>query len=198
VTTTDESWTCGTTWTSSGTATITYPSTYTYTVTGTWYTWGTTSSTVNLVPYDQDARPWRRTPEDEARQEERRVVLERERAARERAIATERAARQSADQKAEALLLSLLDDTTREHYQLHGVIEIIGSVGTRYRIKRGVSGNVYWLDGNREGGSFCCHPREGLPIPDVMLGQMLALQTDEPGFLALANLMSGCRPPVGV
>ena len=34
-----------------------------------------------------------------------------------------------------------------------------------------------------------------LPDQDVALAQMLAIQADEPGFAALANVHQGVRPP---
>jgi hypothetical protein len=105
--------------------------------------------------------------------------------------------RYAAEARATALLLSVLPEDQKEPYRLTGVFEIIGSRGGRYRIRRGVAGNIDWLDehGNR-GGSLCCHPpmhgANWVPTPDVMLAQMLALQCDEADFVRVAN---GPRPP---
>lgn len=104
----------------------------------------------------------------------------------------------AAERRAEELLLSLLDARQLESYRLHGEFEVMGSAGGHYRIKRGTMGNIEWIrpDGQR-GGTLCVHPttRHGvLPMRDVHLAQLLALTTDEVGFLNLANVHTGQRP----
>jgi hypothetical protein len=113
--------------------------------------------------------------------------------------ATERNRRRDAAKaKAKALLISLLPEPEQERYSLHGYFEVIGSHGGHYLVRRGVAGNISWLgtDGGI-GGDLCCHPNtfDGvgqLPEEDVMLGQLLALQTDEAAFVHTAN---GRKPP---
>ncbi len=39
-------------------------------------------------------------------------------------------------------------------------------------------------------------PSSWLPTNDVVAAQLLALMTDEPGFLRVANVHAGERPPV--
>jgi hypothetical protein len=106
--------------------------------------------------------------------------------------------RDAAKAKAEALLFSLLPEPEVQRYRLQGYFEVIGSHGGHYQIYRGVAGNITWMhpDGKR-GDSLCCHPDtfDGvgrLPAEDVMLGQLLALQTDEAEFVRTAN---GRKPP---
>lgn len=110
------------------------------------------------------------------------------------------AARVEATSRAESLLLEMLSQSQRERYQLLGEFEVMGSAGTLYRIKRGVSGNVEWVNSDGVvGGRLCAHPtmRDGwLPTEDVVLAQFLALTTDEPAFLRLANVHAGSRPPI--
>ena len=52
---------------------------------------------------------------------------------------------QLAEDRAEALLLSLLPEPERQRYRLQSYFEVIGSHGGHYRIKRGVAGNIDWL-----------------------------------------------------
>jgi hypothetical protein len=96
--------------------------------------------------------------------------------------------RRQAEARARALLLSLLTEDARATFADTGVIHVVGSAGGRYRIERGYSGNIH--GGGRE---YCAHPRmtspEGdrMPMEDAMIAQMLMIQTDEPGFLEIAN-----------
>lgn len=105
--------------------------------------------------------------------------------------------------KALKLLLSVLTPEQRQTYADLGYIECTGSLGTRYRINRGHTYNVSWLnEWGREAGEVCATPdrwhghggsRE-MPDEDVMLGQLLSLVTDERAFLRIAH---GPKPPVG-
>lgn len=104
-----------------------------------------------------------------------------------------------AEERAEALLLSFLSEEQQHSYHGGQWFEVVGSAGGRYRIRQGVVGNVDWLNEyGAAGGSLCCHPIAGLPIPDVMLAQMLALITDEEAFVRLSNRYSGARHPLRV
>jgi hypothetical protein len=109
-------------------------------------------------------------------------------------------ARIKAQSRAAELLLSLLPTDQRERYRLHGEFEIIGSAGNLYRIRRGSSGNIDWIEPDGAvGGRLCAHPtmRDGwLPDADVALAQFLALTTNEPEFIRLANVHQGRRPPL--
>lgn len=132
----------------------------------------------------------------EARREEARVQARL--AAHDEIREARTAARIVARDRADELLVSMLDTTQRETYRLTGEFMVIGSAGGLYRIKRGTSGNVEWIamDG-QPGARLCAHPemREGwLPDQDVALAQLLALTTDEPAFVARANVHWGRRP----
>jgi hypothetical protein len=106
--------------------------------------------------------------------------------------------RQVAKERAHALLFSLLPEPERQRYTHEGFFEVIGSHGGHYRIHRGVAGNIIWLhpDG-KPGSSLCCHPNiytdaGRMPDEDAMIGQLLALRTDEASFVRTAN---GRKPP---
>lgn len=138
-------------------------------------------------------------PEDAERDAER---LQAEHAriytARQQELDERARSRTEATERATALLLALLNTHQREQYEARHSFEVIGSHGTRYRINRGTSGNVEWLTPDGVvGGQMCAHPTmrgNWLPEPDVHIGQMLALQTDEVAFVQLANMYYGRRP----
>lgn len=129
---------------------------------------------------------------------ERQERLERRRE-REREHAERQERERLASIRAEELLLSFLDETQRAQYERDESFDVIGSRGGHYRINHGVSGNVHLLHEGRTALSLCAHPETTvydaagtylgeLPVPDVMLAQMLALQTDELRFNDTANI----------
>jgi hypothetical protein len=144
-----------------------------------------------------------------AAERERRMEAERERQERVRAE-TERlnAERAAAQERATEFLRSLLDDRQILQLDRRERIEVLGSRGTRFAIDpRHVDGNVWWSrdpgdveDGQPVCGRICCHPAsddtEGrrIPIPDLIAGQVLAVQTDEATFCAAANVYDNGRP----
>ena len=104
-----------------------------------------------------------------------------------------------ATDRAEELLFSLLTDEQAESYRRDGSFVVIGSHGGRYRITRGVSGNILWLPEGSEQpyARLCAHPtmaESWLPTPDVQVAQLLALITDEREFVNRANIHSGRYP----
>jgi hypothetical protein len=101
--------------------------------------------------------------------------------------------------------LSLLSPEQQASYERDQAFVVIGSAGGIYRIRPGSAGNVDWIDpansGHEVAGVLCAHPQlwtpdGSLPDPDVALAQMLALTTDEAGFVATANVHRGRRPLV--
>jgi hypothetical protein len=106
--------------------------------------------------------------------------------------------RGEAETRARQLLETLLNETQLAMYRQHEYFEVVGSAGNRYRIVRGNAGNVHWLDDDGQVlGELCAHPsftHGWLPIPDVAAGQLLALITDEPTFIGIANVHEGRRP----
>lgn len=105
-----------------------------------------------------------------------------------------RRARDAAQARAEATLLSLLSPAERERYSEIGAFHVQGSAGGRYSVHRGYMQNVYDLDQDgRRRSRLCAHPamrdeeRRALPVADAMIAQLLMLRYDEPGFLSIAN-----------
>ena len=162
-------------------------------------TWHYLTYNGNPLTYDHIETPVYRTAEERAQdaayaltQEQRRQRQhEQEQRAAERIVAHSRAI---------DLLVSLLPDDQVQRYRNQGVFEILGSHGTLYRIREGVSGNIEWIKpGGEVGGVLCAHPsmRDGwLPTPDVLASQLLAITTDEREFVRIANVHRGERPPV--
>jgi hypothetical protein len=94
------------------------------------------------------------------------------------------------NERAEALLLSLLGPDQARSYTEAGWFEVRGSAGGRFRIRRhGQAGNVDELPaaGGDRIASYCIHPSGGFPDADAHVAQFLALVTDEEGFRRTAN-----------
>lgn len=136
-------------------------------------------STVSLAP----------VPEDRLRSHQQTLASQRE---------DRRVARVTARNRAEELLLSLLNEEQRETYRLTGSFDVIGSAGGHYVIERGTSGNVVWIDpSGQPAARLCAHPdmrERWMPDQDIALGQLLALRHDEAAFIRLANVHAGRRP----
>lgn len=136
-----------------------------------WSTWNATTTgdtTIRVIP---NPRP--ETPEERA---------ELVRRAQER--------RHNAQQAAEELLLSCLDEEQTQCYQDPDIRSFIvrASSGRQYEISCDrIAGNVYSLDEDcYRTSKFCIHPN-GIPNPDVWLAQKLLIETDEQAFLRIAN-----------
>lgn len=106
-----------------------------------------------------------------------------------RAVATDRAIE---------LLMSLLTERQQHAYLNDRYFDVIGSEGNIFRIGRGISGNVLWIDEmGRVLGRLCAHPtmrHDWLPEPDVHAAQLLAITTNERGWVQMANVHAGGRP----
>ena len=155
-----------------------------------WTTTTATSTSTNLVyrvtlfgdvplPYEADAER-----SEQVRRERNRIFQEANNEANRLREAQIRIARE----RAEALLISLLPEAERVRLDNWGVIQVTGSEGGTYRIRRGYSGNIE----DEDGIFYCAHPdmaRGGfwLPDADVMIAQMLLIQHDEATFLRIAN-----------
>jgi hypothetical protein len=96
---------------------------------------------------------------------------------------------QNTEARGLTLLKQWLSDNQREQFEALGYFDVVGSSsGTRFRIRHGSALNVYELDesGNAKTG-WCFLPIGGLVAGDVMLAQKIALETDEPGAMAVAR-----------
>jgi len=120
--------------------------------------------------------------ESEAREQQYRAALQQRQEVERQANVTAR-----------VLLESLLSPQQLVDLAEHKHFDVLVPSGRRYRIKcRGSkSGNVMLMDG-LEGenavASFCAHLYGKEPTTDSYIAQMLALQDDEEGFLAVANM----------
>jgi hypothetical protein len=137
--------------------------------------------TAAAIAHDWDRQLARRREVEAERQRLHDEQVERAHAERER---TARAA-----EVARTLLESRLDERQLASYRAGDGIPVRGSAGTDFLIGPGYVSNVAVLhpDTGREVNRVCAHPGGHLPEPDMHLGQMLALITDEPGFLRVAN-----------
>jgi hypothetical protein len=104
-------------------------------------------------------------------------------------VLVRRAARAAAFDRAEELLLSLCSADQRATYRAEGWIDGLTNKGTPYRIqcRMGISGNVELFRGDHW-VCLCAHPPASLPLADILLGQKLALETDEDYFVSTANV----------
>lgn len=179
-----------------GTTTFTINTSTTTTSSGSWTVNYDNGYPLGYIANNEPVRyTWSDEPEPTQEEQE-----ERDRRARERRERVQREGqeREAAETRAETFLLSFLSEEQRASYRDNQRFEVVGSVGGRYRIRQGMVGNIDWLDENGQfGGSLCCHPSGGyLPRADIMLAQMLALTTDEVGFVRLANRYSGNTHPL--
>jgi hypothetical protein len=88
-----------------------------------------------------------------------------------------------------ALLREWLSPEQFAQYNAHRYFDVTGChSGKRYRIRHGVSMNVYELDAfGRPLVGRCFVPNENLVAGDVMLAQKIALETNERGALLVAK-----------
>lgn len=95
-----------------------------------------------------------------------------------------------ANQRAEALLLSTLNEEQREEYQRLRRFHV--ETDTRiYRIQYGRAGNVkvvHTKDAEFHLEALCLHPTDRVPNPDTMLAQKLLLEANEAEFREIANI----------
>jgi hypothetical protein len=107
----------------------------------------------------------------------------------EKKLAEELAKREAAKLRAEKLLFTILTPTQVKQYTDDGYFDC--PVNERiYRLhNRSRSMNVELIEAGKPTIKFCAHPYDAhnVPIPDVMLSQMLMLRADEQTFLQLAN-----------
>jgi hypothetical protein len=107
--------------------------------------------------------------------------------------------RGAAEQRGRELLMSMLDPAQQQSLTERTEFDFVGSAGTRFRLTEGTSGNIGVLGFDGEVcGWICAHPDSSvydeqgryagpLPVVDHMIGQYLALRTDEPEFWRIAN-----------
>lgn len=94
-----------------------------------------------------------------------------------------------ADDKAEVLLRRILTPKQIEDYDLHKRFEVRSQSGKIYRLHKGKCRNILLLlpNGQESRQGYCIHPRESVPVADVLIAQKLLLEGDEESFLRTAN-----------
>ena len=106
----------------------------------------------------------------------------------------DRPRREAADARAKALLVAHLSREQAEEYQTpHPTglrrFHLVTPAGRRYRVERGIHGNIVELDeAGGEVARLCCQCAVKMPPEDHMLAQVLHLRTDEDGFRKVANI----------
>ena len=105
-------------------------------------------------------------------------------------------ARQKAETRARALLLSKLSPDQRKQLETHRWFETTGGAsGRTYRIHASNGRNVTWVKDGKNQISYCAYPawwssgiNTEVPLSDVMLAQKLAIEdpTMEPQFINMA------------
>jgi hypothetical protein len=157
------------------------------------------------VPRDIDEE----TAEERAERERRQAEREQRRRA-EREYAERRA---QANQRARALLEHILSPAQLDELNTRNTVTLVGSEGNRFRLEcNHAEGNVQWLGDDPDytagqppdypvRGRMCAHPircpepgQDPLPQLDVIIGQVLALRTDERAFVGHANPYGGEQP----
>jgi hypothetical protein len=87
--------------------------------------------------------------------------------------------------RANTRLMELLDSEQQKDLKNSGIFYL--TVGERrYKIMPGSVVTLMGVDGQPE-SSFCIHPTTSVPAADWAIAQKLMLETDEPGFLRIAN-----------
>ena len=149
----------------------------TITVDQTWTGWVTfangrrrrVQSSEDLGGWVQDVRP----PDVEFARERELAAEEREARQRRRAEAAARAM---------VLLRSCLTEAQKAQLDENACFQVTAPSGRVYTIMQGYAGNVH-----SRGWTYCIHMRSDIPEGDQMLAQKLMIETDEEGFLRIAN-----------
>lgn len=124
------------------------------------------------------------------------------REARRRRVSEARAREEAAQARARTLLRSVLTDVQWGLHSMGEPYHVLGSDGVTYLIEDGISGNIVALDSDGQAVTrYCVHPElwdeahgAYLPTADVLVAQMLGLQTDAEAYLRKANVHWHRRP----
>jgi len=162
-----------TAWTSTGAATV---------ASGVWSIWS--DAVDQYVYYAPPPAPPQLTPEEQDRVNGVRAEAQRKCAEADR-VRVE--AEKAAHARAEQLLLQHLDKGQARSYRKRKKFRVLGGDGASFELAEGWSGNVREFRDKKPVARFCIHPAVRVPIPDLMLSQLLMLQTDVAAFRRIAN-----------
>jgi hypothetical protein len=127
--------------------------------------------------------------ETQDQREQRELRYEAERKIREEAALKEAERQRLSNEKALELLMEVLDEGQQAMMRKDGSFVVIGQkTGKKYRIKKGLVGNVELLDdGDKTFERWCFHVPYGIPEHDNMVAQKLMLELHEEDAIRMAN-----------
>lgn len=132
------------------------------------------------------------TEEQAAARREAEAAWQRQRDRERQAYVEQQAAREEAERGALALLLSIVSAAQRREMARFSRVTLRAPSGRVWRVHHGSNvGNLSIMDGDVRRATLCVHPRGAIPLSDVMVGQILAIQYDEERVIAMANLHAG-------
>lgn len=113
-----------------------------------------------------------------------------------KAEAERRAARARADERAELLLISLLDESQKEMLKREHRFLVECNSGRIYEIKRGRAHNIKVLgpDKKTQLEELCVHVQGAIPDADNMVAQLLHLKVAEVDLRRQANIWDLTKP----
>jgi hypothetical protein len=166
-----------------------YGTTITATTTNAWANWNN-GLTIQTIPAPLNAY---NPPQETAQARTQREAVERARQeAYQRQCAADRAKRTAADERAEALLHSVLSEEQVHMLTREGRFLVETKGGRVYEIKRGYQHNVFLLGRDRKTRvqELCGHVRKGsaMPVADHMVAQYLYLLQHEDEFRKVCNI----------
>lgn len=91
------------------------------------------------------------------------------------------------EKRSRALLHEFLDDEQRAELAERRQFQIQGADGHTYLIRKGHGHNVFRIEGGERTIEYCLVCKGWVPVYDLMLTQMLLLQTDPERFIETAN-----------
>lgn len=96
--------------------------------------------------------------------------------------------RRVADRRAKVLLLDHLTPEQQADYERLQHFELVLPSGSRYRLRRGLEGNIDRIEDGVAVERLCVHVPYGIPHDDNVLTQKLELEVDEYHVRRLANI----------
>lgn len=116
-----------------------------------------------------------------------------------RMIEKEIAEREAAQQRALEFLHDNLNDEQRRQFKQNDYFTIRSQFGHIYRINKYSQMNVEWIsEHGQKQATLCVVPSKPVPLGDQLLMQKIMLETNERGFLKVANVMHGRRPIIEI
>lgn len=116
-----------------------------------------------------------------------------------RMIEKEREAKNEAEKRALEFLHDNLNDEQRHQFKQNDYFTIRSQFGHIYRINKYSQMNVEWIsEHGQKQATLCVVTSKPVPLGDQLLMQKIMLETNERGFLKVANVMHGRRPIIEI